>query len=147
MTVRPAAYIYALLAWCLAFATLLLPCPALQAQNVSTAQLSGTVRDPSGAVVPNATVVIADPTRGFTRTVVTGPQGDYEALLLPPGTYTVTVTAAGFAQLLDRNVTLTTGQQAELPLTLTIGSTTTVNVASNADIIETQRSSQSTTVD
>ncbi len=129
------------------FAAALAASPGLEGQNISTAQLNGTVRDSTGAVVPGAAVVIADPSKGFNRAVTTDAQGEYRALLLPPGVYTVTVTAPGFAKLVDENVTVTTGQEAELPLTLAVGSTATVNVTAGAEVVETQRSSQSTTVD
>ncbi len=136
-----------LVARCVMFSWLLAAAGAGTAQNVSTAQLSGMVRDPSGALVAGATVVIADASKGFSRTVQADARGSYQALQLPPGSYTVTVRATGFSELIDRNVVLTTGEEAELPLTLTIGSTATVDVSSNAEVIETQSSSQSTTVD
>jgi outer membrane receptor protein involved in Fe transport len=120
---------------------------SLGAQNISTAQLTGTVRDPQGAVIPGATVTITDPSKGFSRSVVSDPQGIYLVLELPPGSYTVTASAQGFATLEQRNVVLTVGAQSELGITLTLGRSETVTVTSGADVIETQRSSQSTTVD
>jgi len=116
-------------------------------QNISTAQLNGVVRDPQGAVIPNAMITITDASKGFSRTTTTDGQGNYQLLLLPPGSYTVTASSPGFSKLVEQNVVLTTGQEAELPLALTIGGSETVTVTSGADIIETQRSSQSTTVD
>ena len=117
------------------------------AQNISTAQLSGDLRDPQGAVVPNATIIITDPSKGFSRMATTDGQGNFELLLLPPGSYTVTASSPGFSKLVEQNVVLTTGEEAVLPLVLAIGGSETVTVNSGADIIETQRSSQSTTVD
>jgi Carboxypeptidase regulatory-like domain len=119
----------------------------LWAQNISTAQLNGTVHDQTGAVIPNAAVTITDDSKGFSRTTTTDGQGNYRLLLLPPGTYAVKATAKGFNTYVSENVVLTTGEQAELPLSLTVGTTQIVTVSSGADIIETQRSSQSTTVD
>jgi outer membrane receptor protein involved in Fe transport len=120
---------------------------ALRAQNISTAQLNGSVHDPTGAVVAGATVTAADASKGFSRTATSDGQGNYQILLLPPGNYTITATSPGFAKLTATNVILTVGEQAELQLTLSISGSETVNVTSGADIIETQRSSQSTTVD
>ena len=117
------------------------------AQNISTAQLNGVVRDPQGAVVPNGSVTISDASKGFSRSATTDGQGNFRLLLLPPGTYTVTADSPGFSRLVEQNLVLTTGQEAELSLTLTVGGSETVTVSSGADIIETQRSSQSTTVD
>ncbi|WP_260702905.1 TonB-dependent receptor [Edaphobacter flagellatus] len=116
-------------------------------QTISTAQLSGTVHDPSGAVVPGASVTIADASKGFSRSATSDGEGNYQFLLLPPGTYVVTVTATGFAKLTSSNVVLTVGEQAQLALTLSISGSETVNVTSGAELIETQRSSQATTVD
>src|SRR5271155_5830093 len=131
-------------------AVLLLVCSfstGLWAQNISTAQLNGTVHDQTGAVIPNATVTITDDSKGFSRTTTTDGQGNYRLLLLPPGSYTVKATATGFNTFISKNVVLTTGEQGELHLTLSVGTTQIVTVSSGADIIETQRSSQSTTVD
>jgi len=119
----------------------------IQAQNISTAQLNGTVHDQTGAVIPNAAVTITDESKGFSRSATSDAQGNYRLLLLPPGTYTVQATATGFNTYVSKNVILTTGEQGELPLSLSVGTTQIVTVSSGADIIETQRSSQSTTVD
>jgi outer membrane receptor protein involved in Fe transport len=120
---------------------------SLQAQNISTAELHGTVHDSTGAVIPNATITISDASKGFTRTTTSDGQGEYQLLLLPPGTYVLTVTSPGFAKLTESNVVLTVGERAELRLTLAVGGSETIDVTAGADIIETQRSSQSTTVD
>jgi hypothetical protein len=121
---------------------------ALHAQNIATAQLSGTVHDPLNAVLPGATVTITDAERGFSRTVTADSAGEYQFLLLPPGTYTVTASARNFSRLIETGITLTIGQQADLPLGLTVSAENQqITVRSNADIIETQRSSQSTTID
>ncbi len=119
----------------------------LRAQNISTAELHGTVHDASGAVIPNAAITITDASKGFLRSTTSDGQGEYQLLLLPPGTYVVTATAPGFAKLTESNVVLTVGERAELRLPLAVGGSETVNVNAGADIIETQRSSQSTTVD
>jgi len=131
-------------------ALLLLACliaTPLNGQNISTAQLNGSVHDPSGAVLPGATITIADASKGVSRTTTSDGQGNYQILLLPPGTYTVTANAPGFSKTIANNVVLTVGEQASLMLTLSISGSETVNVTAGADLIETQRSSQSTTVD
>jgi len=136
------------LALLFAFAALALAPARLIAQNAATAQLVGTVRDPQGAVIPGATVTITDASKGFTRTDTTDGAGNYQLLLLPPGTYSVSVRAKNFNPVLQNNVTLTVGEQAELPVTLQVGSSyEQVVVDASADVIETQRSSQSTTID
>ena len=119
----------------------------MQAQNISTAQLNGSVHDQTGAAIPNASITIANAANGSSRTATSDGQGNFQILQLPPGTYTVTATAPGFNTYVSKNVVLTTGEQAQLPISLAVGSTQIVTVSSGADIIETQRSSQSTTID
>ena len=62
---------------------------SLRAQNISTAELHGTVHDPTGAVIPGAAITISDASKGFSRTTTSDGQGNYQLLLLPPGTYTL----------------------------------------------------------
>ena len=64
----------------------------------SSTSISGTVLDPSGAVVPNATVEIHNAVSGFDRTTTTDSQGNFSFPNVPFNPYHMTVTAAGFAQ-------------------------------------------------
>src|SRR6266700_2405099 len=75
--------------------------------QVAGGTLTGTVKDSSGAVIPNAQVVIMDVATGVTRTVSPGGAGLYTAPNLLPGTYEVRVTATGFSTRLQKGVTLT----------------------------------------
>ena len=138
--------LFAALSVVTALSLVLFTAPA-PAQNISTAELSGTVHDPSGAVVPGANVMISDASKGFSRSTVSDAQGNYQLLLLPPGTYSVTATAQGFSKVTAGHVVLTVGEQAVLALNLAISGTEVVNVNAGAELIETQSSSQSTTVD
>jgi hypothetical protein len=147
MLIRPLRSLFAA-----SILSLLATLPAsLAAQSIATAHLSGTVHDPTGAVIPGATVTITDTSKGFSRTTISDAAGVYQLLLLPPGTYEVTAKTSlpGFHALTEQNVVLTVGEQAELPITLTVGGpeSTVVNIDASADLIETQRSSQSTTID
>jgi outer membrane receptor protein involved in Fe transport len=119
----------------------------LHAQNISTAEVHGTISDPSGALVPNAAITIADASKGFSRTTTSDAEGNFQFLLLPPGAYALTATAPGFAKLSENNLVLTVGERAELRLSLSVNGSETISVNAGADIIETGRSSQSTTVD
>ena len=67
----------------------------------STATLSGTVSDPTGAVVPGASVAIRSLATGVERSTVSDGSGNYTAPSLQPGDYTVTVSAAGFAKYIE----------------------------------------------
>ena len=64
------------------------------AQNVSTADLRGVVKDANGGVVSNATVTMHDEAKNTDRTVTTNDQGEYLFSQLPPGNYTAMITAA-----------------------------------------------------
>ena len=124
------------------------PAATALAQNIATAELSGTVHDPQGAAVPSATITVTEASKGITRTVNSDAQGNYQVLQLPPGNYSVTAIASGFGKLIDNNVILNVGQQADLPLSLAIATAMQqVTVNANADVIETERSSSGTTVD
>src|SRR5215813_8001597 len=67
------------------------------AQVSTTGKIAGTVYDSSGAGVPNATVEVKGPALMVSRTTRTQADGSYLFDVLPPGTYTITVTAGGFA--------------------------------------------------
>ena len=119
----------------------------LWAQGVATADLSGTVTDPNGAVVAGAQVSLRDEARAFERTTVTDDEGAYQFLLVPPGRYTLTVEAKGFTKLVNTGVVLTIGQSAELPVALKVaGAEAVVEVTSETELVETTRSSGSTTI-
>ena len=76
-------------------------------QGGATGAITGTVQDPSGAVVANADVRITNQdTNVLERTVASGPDGVFTATLLPVGTYTVSVHASGFADATFTNITV-----------------------------------------
>jgi hypothetical protein len=90
------------------------------AQN-PTGTLRGQVKDPSGAVVTNAQVSAVGAT-GQTYSAKTGPSGTYEISGLPPGKYTVTVKAQGFADFTQLDLVVTVGppQQFDIPLDIQV---------------------------
>ncbi len=118
------------------------------AQGASTGDLHITVRDPKAGVVTNASVTARDETKGLERSTTENADGEYHILLLPPGQYTVTVQAPGFATATVKNVSITVGQQAEIPITVSVaGTKEVVDVSSNAELVETQRTSSTDTID
>jgi hypothetical protein len=111
---------------------LLLSSIQVQAQ-VSGATLSGTLTDPSGGVIPNATLSIKNVATGIVRQVTTDSSGVYNAPNLLPGTYDVTVTAAGFNTAVQNGIALTVGAQQLLNFSMKVGeSTTKVEVSTEA---------------
>jgi hypothetical protein len=118
------------------------------AQGVASGDLHVTVKDPKGNVVTNATVTADDPTKAFERSAIAGGEGEYRVLSLPPGAYSVTVSAPSFAKATVTNVVITVGQSADLPIVLGIATgEETVTVSSAAELVETQRSSSTNTID
>ena len=97
----------------------LLPSLAV-AQGVATGDLHILVRDPQGQAVTNATVVVRDQAKGVQRAASANGIGGYDLVALPPASYAVTVTAAGFATLTANDVTVTVGGSATLPVTLSM---------------------------
>jgi Carboxypeptidase regulatory-like domain/TonB dependent receptor len=94
----------------------------LAAQGIR-ATLTGRIIDQSGAVVPNARVTMTNTGTNETRVVVTNIDGDYTIPQLPPGDYSLSVELQGFKKMV-RALSLETGQEARLDITLLTGSVT-----------------------
>src|SRR5512138_2525490 len=87
----------------------------LSAQSITQGNVLGTVTDPSGAVITIATVTLKNNNTGARLTSTTNNSGFYEFSLIPPGSYTLTVTAPSY-------------QGASQTLTASVGQVTTGNV-------------------
>ncbi len=99
----------------------------------ATTSVRGTVTDSTGGTVPGATVVLANAESKTERTATTGVQGEYQFLFLPPGTYTLTVTATGFQRYEQTGLKLLVNTPATANVQLKIGQTTqSVTVAAEA---------------
>ncbi|MFY9561086.1 MAG: TonB-dependent receptor [Terriglobales bacterium] len=122
-------------------------CQLAFAQGVATGDLYVVVKDPKGAAVTNATVSARDQVRAFERSATTNIDGEYRLLALPPGTYTVRVEAPGFAKVEAKDQIVNIGQLRELPIALSVaGTQETITVSSEAELVETQRSSSTDTI-
>ncbi len=105
----------------------------------STATLAGTVKDPTGAVLPGATVTIHNNGTGANRTIASDSAGQYVAPSLIPGDYTVTVAAQGFATYTVKSYVLQVDQKATLDVPLApAGAGETVQVEGGAPVIQAQ---------
>ncbi len=91
--------------------------------SANKGQISGTVIDPSQAAVVGAKVSIKNTSTGASRETTSGTGGRYDAILLDPGVYQVTVNAAGFAPAAFNGVVVSVGSSVELPVALQVGTT------------------------
>jgi len=120
-----------------------LPCAA----QVASAELSGTVLDTSGAVVPAAKVTATSAATNFSRNTESGKDGGYVLTQLPPGDYTVAVEATGFRKLVQTGISLQINQQARVDLTVQLGQLAdTVEITGQPPLLEAESSSLGTVV-
>jgi hypothetical protein len=119
-----------------------------QAQS-NAADLQGTVKDTTGAVVPNATVTVRNPATNSSRTATSNDEGFYRIINITPGDYEVTVEAPNFKKAVLTKVTVTVGQAAEIDVVLEPGQITeSVTISeTTADIVETSKTAVATTID
>jgi hypothetical protein len=117
-------------------------------QAGGVASISGTVRDPSGSVVPNAKVVVSSAAKGDIRSVETNGAGVFTAPALVPGQgYQLTITAKGFAQYDLKDIDLQVGQNLDLNISLGVAqSATEVEVSAAAELIDDQKTDVSQVV-
>jgi Carboxypeptidase regulatory-like domain len=110
---------------------------AVSMAQETTAGLQGTVKDPSGAVVPGAKVVVTGSTLVGDKQGQTDSSGYYRFANLPPGTYTINISAKGFRSIKRENVVLETGHLPNIDFTLEIGSSAEiVEVSASAPVID-----------
>jgi Carboxypeptidase regulatory-like domain len=124
---------------CLILASVFLPALVF-AQD--TAQLAGTITDPSGAAVAKAKVTIVSNEHGVTRTMSANSDGDFLFSALPIGSYDMSVSAPGFKKYQAQGIVLAVGEKARNNVTLQVGAAQeTVNVeGTNVAQVETQSS-------
>ena len=116
--------------------------------QVVGATLSGTIADPSGAVVPNAQIAARNTATGVTREVAADTAGLYVLPNLLPGTYEVTVSAPGFNTARQSNLTLAVGQEQQLNFSLKVGETSqTVQVTEAVPQVQTTSSTLTSEVE
>ena len=107
--------------------------PAILWGQAATTSLKGTVSDSTGALIPNAQVVLTNVSLGTSQTVKTGGQGQYEFQFLAPGTYNLTVSAPGFRSYTRSRLQLLVSLPATANVQLQLGqSSQTVTVSASA---------------
>jgi carboxypeptidase family protein len=111
----------------------------VHAQTNTVGSISGTLRDPQGAAVPNAEVTLSETATGQSRTVRTDEDGFFNAPSLPVGRYTLSTSPQGFKKLLAPDIDVNVSSRVVLDLTLEVGEVTdTVTVTGAAQLVETR---------
>jgi hypothetical protein len=106
-----------------------------------TGTITGTITDPSGALIPQARVVVRDEGTNATRDARSNDNGDYTVALLPPGRYSVSVESKGFRRSVIHGVTLDVDQTVRVDFALVVGAVTeSVIVNETPPIVQTDTS-------
>src|SRR6516162_4742854 len=120
---------------------------SLFAQSAGTGALTGTATDPTGSVVPGASVTLVSTETNQTRTTTTGTDGSYKFSLLPPGTYRLRFVATGFRTAEVPSVTVNVTETPVLDQRLEVGAQSDqVTVESQTETLQTTSSTLGTTV-
>ena len=128
------------------FSTLMLS-SVCSAQSLTTGDITGTILDPTGAAVPNATVNLRNSETGATQTSPSNSTGAYRFSLLNPGSYVVSATAQGFQSATQHAATVAVGQTTTVNIHLSVqAASTTVEVSAGGNIIQTENGNVSTNI-
>src|SRR5271157_962445 len=130
----------------LAVVLLMVGAAALHAQFYG--ELSGTVGDPSGATVPKASVTLKNQASGATRDTASNSEGYFTFAAVPPGTYTVTATAAGFKSWEQADIVLAQGDKRTLAgIVLQVGAATdSVRIEATPELVPTSSGEKSAVI-
>src|SRR5262245_50782460 len=120
---------------------LLAALPALA--QTSTATLTGTVRDSTGAILPAVTVTATNSEKNASQTLISNDDGSYVFPALLPGTYSISAELPGFKKFLRDGITLQVNQTVRIDVELSIGGASeTISVTEAAPMVETETSSR-----
>src|SRR5271165_7698698 len=100
--------------------------------QVDMGSISGIVRDPSGAGIPNAKVVLTNEDTNITVSTMTGSEGQYTFAPVKIGRYSVSASVTGFQTVQQKNVTVDVQQKVNLDISLTIGQATETIIVESA---------------
>lgn len=111
-------------------------------------QITGQVTEASGAAVANAKVQVTNRATGVALSAVTDANGDYKALYLSPGSYTVVVEATGFKKVVRDNIEIRVGDKVSLDLALEVGAVQeVVNITAETPLLEASSASAGQVID
>ena len=103
--------------------------------------ISGTITDPSGAVIPQASITLLNNANGLTQHTVTNAAGSYTFVSLNPGQYQVTASKTGFESVAQENITVTVDQVSLVNIALRVGAASdVVKVTAETDLVEASNS-------
>ncbi|PYV11394.1 MAG: hypothetical protein DMG07_19325, partial [Acidobacteria bacterium] len=113
-----------------------------------TGTILGTIKDPSGAVVPGVTVTITNVATNVRTETITDGSGNYVAPELAPGRYTVEAALPGFKRAVREGIVLQVQQRTQVDIAMAVGEVTeAIEVTANARLTETTTSSLGKIVD
>ncbi len=125
---------------CFGLVTSLAP---LFAQGPTTGSIAGTITDPSGAVFPDAKISVSSPALLVPQSTVSSKEGTYRFPSLPPGTYMLTVEAAGFETAKREGLDIVAGFNGTVDITLAVtGQVQTVAVSAEAPVIDVENTKE-----
>ena len=111
-------------------------------------QITGEVKDQSGASVPGASVTVTNNATNVTRTTITNSEGLYSFPALTPGQYQVKVAAGGFQSTVTNDIQLQVQQTARIDFALTVGQASqTIEVSANAALLATENTTVGTVIE
>src|SRR5437773_5972168 len=120
---------------------------SLAVAQITSATISGTIKDETGGVLPGVDVAIRNLGTGLTRSAVTDANGDFTVPGLPPGNYETRASLQGFRTGVQTGITLQVAQQAGLNFVLTVGATAeSITVTGESALVETRSSALSAIV-
>jgi outer membrane receptor protein involved in Fe transport len=133
--------------WLVGFAAFLFSTAAASSALAQNAQITGTVKDSSGAIIPGATITARNLDTGLTRAGVTDAAGEFRLPSLPPGRYTVSTELSGFSTETRPDIVLIIDQTAIINFSLKPAALSeTVTVTGESPIVDVTRSDVATSV-
>ncbi|MGD1094842.1 MAG: carboxypeptidase-like regulatory domain-containing protein [Bryobacteraceae bacterium] len=110
------------------------------AQTAGSGEISGTVTDPAGGVVPGATVVVHNTDTSADRSLTTNEAGIYSATFLQPGHYDVTASKEGFSKAQHTDILLEVGRSLSIDFAIQVQSgTQSVTVTTETPVVDTEK--------